>query len=142
MAENTNIEAAETVSEKLYTFRELGATDIAPMCKIIGKIGIPEFGKCFQADSVLNLVNELKSKSSKNLTDIAGIQVMLEIATVVITHIPDCEDDIFGLLASVSGLTVDKIKTFKLAEITQMIVDFCKKEEFKDFIKVVSALFN
>ena len=54
----------------------------------------------------------------------------------------DCENEIFTLLANVSDLTVDEIKAFDLTSITKMVVDFVKKEEFKDFIGVVSELFK
>lgn len=130
----------EMTVEKAYQFRELNANDIAPMCKIIGKIGITEFTKCFESESVLELVKNLKGKS--NINDLAGVQVILEIVNVIVCHIPDCEKDIFNLLASVSGLKVDDIRKFNLPTITRMIVDFVKKEEFKDFIGVVSELFK
>lgn len=128
------------MSEKPYEFRKLGAVDVAPMCKIIGKIGINEFSKCFEAESVMELIQNTKQK--KAVTNAAGLQVMLEVVQIIMTHIPSCEADVFALLASVSGLTVDEIKAFDLPTFTEMIVDFVKKEEFKDFIGVVSKLFK
>lgn len=123
------------MSEKSYEFRKLAAVDVAPMCKIIGKIGIDKFADCFQSDAV----KALMTKNKKNI-DIIGIQVILDIANIIIVAIPSCESDIFALFASVSGLTVDEIKAFDLSTFTEMIVDFVKKEEFKDFIGVVSKL--
>lgn len=135
------VETAETV-EKAYTFRKLGALDVAPMCKIIGKIGITEFGKCFESETVLNLIKQMKDKSATQVQDIAGLQVVLEMANIIVCHIPEVEKDIFALLASVSGLTVETIKAFDLVTFTEMIIDFIKKPEFKDFIGVVSRLFR
>lgn len=125
---------------KLYEFRKLNSTDIAPMCKIIGKIGINEFSKCFEAEGIMNLIQNNNKK--KDVTKVIGLQVLLEISNIIITHIPDCEEDVFELLASVSGLTVDTVKEFDLATFTAMIIDFVRKEEFKDFIGVVSKLFK
>ncbi len=136
-------EAVETADKKAYEFRKLGALDIAPMCKIIGKIGITEFGKCFESETVLNLIKQMKGQqNAAQIQDIAGLQVVLEIANIIVCHIPEVEKDIFALLASVSGLTVETIKAFDLATFTEMVIDFIKKPEFKDFIGVVSKLFR
>lgn len=129
----------KTENKVHYEFRKLGAVDVAPMCKIIGKIGINEFSKCFEAESVLSL---LRGGKKENITDLAGIQVMLEVANIIITHIPEVEKDMFTLLASVSGLSVDEIKNLDFVTYTEMIINFVKKEEFKDFIGVVSKLFK
>lgn len=141
---NNEIEkAVDTADKKAYEFRKLGALDIAPMCKIIGKIGITEFGKCFESETVLNLIKQMKGqKNAAQIQDIAGLQVVLEIANIIVCHIPEVEKDIFALLASVSGLTVDEIRAFDLATFTEMVIDFIKKPEFKDFIGVVSKLFR
>lgn len=140
---NNDIEKVETAEvEKAYTFRKLGALDVAPMCKIIGKIGITEFGKCFESETVLNLIKQMKGKDASQIKDIAGLQVVLEMANIIVCHIPEVEKDIFALLASVSGLTVETIKGFDLVTFTEMIIDFIKKPEFKDFIGVVSKLFR
>lgn len=138
---NNEIEKVET-AEKAYTFRKLGALDVAPMCKIIGKIGITEFGKCFESETVLNLIKQMKDKNAAQVQDIAGLQVVLEMANIIVCHIPEVEKDIFALLASVSGLTVETIKGFDLVTFTEMVIDFIKKPEFKDFIGVVSKLFS
>lgn len=129
-------------TEKKYSFRELNATDVAPMCSIIGKIGINNFTKCFESSDELMKIFTDKSKSRETMTDLAGIKIALDMANIIITHIPDCENDVFNLLSNVSGLPVNEIKTFKLATFTEMVLDFIKKEEFKDFIGVVSKLFN
>lgn len=140
---NNEIEkAVETADKKTYEFRKLGALDVAPMCKIIGKIGITEFGKCFESETVMNLIRQMKGKTASEVQDIAGLQVVLEMANIIVCHIPEVEKDIFALLASVSGLTVETIKAFDLATFTEMVIDFIKKPEFKDFIGVVSKLFR
>ncbi len=133
-----NEQAVENV--KPYSFRALCATDIAPMCAIIGKIGINNFTKCFNSDDLLDLFD--KNKGVKNLTNLAGMTIAFEMANTIVQNIPHCEKEIFELLASVSGLKVNEIKAFGLATFTEMVIDFVKKEEFKDFFKVVSKLLN
>lgn len=110
------------------------------MCAIIGKLGINNFAKCFDSDELLDLFD--KNKGVKNLTNLAGMTIAFEMANTIIQNIPHCEKEIFDLLASVSGLKASEIKAFGLATFTEMVIDFVKKEEFKDFFKVVSKLFN
>lgn len=135
-------ETTENVVEKPYTFKRLNAGDIAPMCKVIRKFGINEFVNCFQSEGVQNLVAKLKKDKAANIEDIAGVQVIVEIANVIISHIPDCETEIFTFLSGVTGLKVAEIKEFELATFAEMIIDFLKKEELGDFFKVVSKLLN
>lgn len=136
------IETTENVAERPYTFRRLNAGDVSPMCKVIRKFGINEFVNCFQSEGVQNLVAKLKKEKAANIEDIAGLQVIVEMANIIISHIPDCENEIFAFLAGVTGLKVAEIKEFELSTFAEMIIDFLKKEELGDFFKVVSKLFN
>lgn len=126
--------------EKPYNFRKLKGCDVAPMCKIISKIGINEFTKCFESEAVLKAIKGNKKNSA--MTDIVGLQAFLEVANVILSHIPDCEKEIMTLLGNVSGLDPDVIRDFELPIFTQMVIDFVKKEEFSDFIGVASGLFK
>ena len=136
------IETTENVEEKPYHFKRLNAGDVAPMCKVIRKFGINEFVNCFQSEGVQNLVAKLKNDKAANIEDIAGLQVIVEMANIIITHIPDCEAEVFAFFAGVTGLKVQEIKEFELSTFAEMIIDFLKKEELGDFFKVVSKLFN
>ena len=120
------------MSEKPYTFRTLNATDVMPMFRIIGAIGVNEFSNCFQSDTIKQLVASQKDDKGKKadksgLIETAGLQVMLDAASIILTNLPNCETDIFNLLASVSGLTVDEVKALDLVTFAEMIIEFVKK---------------
>ncbi len=133
---------AITNQEGLYTFRRLNSTDIFLLTKIIGKIGINEFTACLEKDTVKNLIGNLTGKeSTDNATTMIGISVMLEMANVVIGNISKCEAEIYQLLGNVSGMTVKQIKDLDGVIFFEMVLDFIAKDEFKDFIKVVSKRF-
>lgn len=140
MAEVIIETTTDETEAKPYTFRTLNAGDVAPMCAIIGKIGINNFTKCFDSEELLEVIQG--GKSAKNLTNLAGMTVAFDMANIIISHISECEKDIFNLLAKVSGLKVDAIKAFDLATFAEMVIDFVKKEEFKDFFKVASKSFK
>ena len=157
MSETKNLEIVETaeaaIPEKPYTFRLLGAPDIFLMSKIISKIGIKECKTCFESDGIKSLIqNAMVDKAQKDGNDTddgndtniisAGAEVALELASVILTNLPKCENDIYQMLSQTSNLSVEEIKApGNAAMFLEMVIDFIKKEEFRDFFKVVSKLF-
>ena len=142
--ENALTEAVEPV--KPYTFRPLGGEDVFLMFRIIGKIGVKEFNACFENDGIKHLVaammGEKALQTDEASVSVTYISVILEVADVLFNNIAKCENEIFQMLSQTSNLTVAQVKKLNLAQFTEMVIDFIKKEEFKDFIKVVSKLFK
>ncbi|MDY4081145.1 MAG: hypothetical protein SOY97_05905 [Candidatus Metalachnospira sp.] len=125
-----------------YTFRELTSQDIFPMMKLLSKIGVSEFKNCFESEAVKNTIIGVKGKKDDKALASIGITVMLQIGEVLISNIPKCENEIYAILSSVSSIPIEELKKLSMSDFMQMIIDFIKKPEFKDFIKVVSRLFN
>lgn len=121
--------------EKPYNFRRLEASDVFVMSKIIGAIGVNEFAVCFDVD----FANAVKGK--KDVSDAVGAAVFFNIANVIFKNLPKCESDIYQILANVSGMKAQEIKKLDFVTFTEMVIDFVQKEEFRDFLKVVSRLF-
>ena len=135
----------EQVKEKPYTFRKLGAPDVFLMFKIIGKIGLNEFmavlGNGGIVDVVKNMTAEEKNADSGAMVAVAA--VALDIAHVILGNIGKCEKEIYQLLSQTSNLSVEEITAEGNAVMfLEMVIDFVQKDEFPDFIKVVSSLFN
>ena len=138
---------------KPYELKTLNAEHIFPMFNIINKIGVTEFKTFIEGDRLKTIISAFKADNTNgedednntNGEDVVtklGISIFVELASIIITNLPKCENDIFHLLSSVSNLSVDEVRKLDLATFTEMIIDFVKKEEFKDFIKVVSKLFK
>jgi hypothetical protein len=152
MSETTKIESkieetTEMEVKKPYTFRTLSSPDVFPMFKIISKIGLNEFTTCFEKDGIKNFISNIMGKTEDNEdvetnVEMLGISVALEVANVIFGNLPKCESDIYQLLSQTSNLSIDEIKGLDFATFTGMVIDFIKKEEFKDFIGVVSKLFK
>lgn len=151
MNESTNmVNLAPTKEAKVkpYQFRTLGAEDIFPVFNIINKIGIKEFKTFFEGDGLKNITGGFLSKEGEdakideNTVAEMGISVFIEIANIILGNLPKCENDIFQLLSQTSNLSVEEVRKLGLGDFAEMIIDFVKKEEFKDFIKVVSKLFK
>ena len=151
--ENTP-EVAEMVTEreKPYKLRALCAEDVFPMLNILKKIGIKEFKECFSKETLESIVEmfmnsaKAENEDSENDTLVAvGISILpsvLDIADVLIGNLSKCENEVYKFLENVSDLSIAEIKKLNMADFFEMIVDVIKKEEFKDFFKVVSRLFK
>lgn len=147
MSEILEMTPAEVIQpEKPYTFRRLSTVDVFPMFKIISAIGINEFMACLESDSLKNVVNMLTSKEDAddmdNIIAMGAVAGILEITNVILGNIGKCESDIYQLLSQTSNMSVAQIKKLDMVIFFEMIIDFIKKEEFRDFIKVVSKLFK
>lgn len=133
--------------DNIYTFRKLKSTDIFLMVSIINKIGVSELKGLLDKDSIKNIVENITAQNAdkESTTDKAdtltqvGISIAFDIATVILKNLPKCELDIYEMLASVSNTSVDFIKNLDIDVFFNMIINFIKKDEFKDFIKVVST---
>lgn len=110
--------------------RTLTSKDIMPMCRILSKIGVKEFKDAF-AD--IDVTAD---------TSAIGMGIVFEIGDVILSHLPDCEKDVYAFLADLTGETVDALREMSLADFAQLIIDLVQKDEFKDFFKVVSKLFS
>ena len=150
--ENTPVIAENTAErEKPYILRDLCADDVFPMLAILKKLGIKEFKECFSKETLEGIVGTFMGgakaeNNNENDTLVAvGISILpsvLEVADVLIGNLSKCENEFYKFLENISNLSVDQIKKLKMADFFEMIVDVLKKEEFKDFIKVVSRLFK
>lgn len=129
---------SENINEKAYELRKLTADDIFPMVKIISKIGLKEFKSCLSSDSVKTAIAEMANGNEGANIETVGIGVALDFAGIVFEHLPECRDDIYNLLSSLSGMKKDRIAALSMATFMEMVVDVIRKEEFKDFFQAVS----
>lgn len=123
---------------KKWEFRTLEATDVFPVLTLIKKIGFKEFKECFQSEELIKIAKS--GGNGEDITISAGMEIMFDVASVIISNIGACQDDIFNLLASVSNLERTEIEKLSMADLAEMIIDFIQKDDFKDFFKVVSKL--
>ena len=138
MSETTN-NVVEMATEKKYTLRKLEAKDIAPMASILSKIGLKEVKNCFSPDDMKAIAG---GEGGIEAVGAVGVSVAFEIAGVILSNYERCQNDVFSFLASLSGMDIKQIESLPLDIFTEMVIDVVKKEEFKDFMKVVSKLFK
>lgn len=157
---------------KPYQFRTLGAEDVVPMISILRKIGFNEIKGCFSDEAIKKIIGDVmgifkatntekanvqdndiddvaeEDKNTENTNDklislgLSVLPTVLDVADIILGNIEKCEGDVFKLLSQTSNLSVEEVRKLELCDFAEMIIDFVKKEEFKDFIKVVSKLFK
>lgn len=120
------------VVENKITLRRLCTRDLFPMMRILSKIGISEFKKCFESAGS----NFKKNKNGINIEEI-GLAAALEIAETVLKNIGSCERDIYSFLADLSGMDPAEIPELDLTVFAEMVNELARKEEFRDFFTVV-----
>ena len=133
--------------EKSYVMRELEGDDAFLMIRILSKIGIDRLKACMEANSVKAAIRIVTDSSAdadakEQAMNSVGIALMMEIACAVMERLPDCRNEIYTLLAQVSGKDYDEIAHMKLIPLTRMIKDFFRKPEFPDFFTEVFELLN
>lgn len=129
-----------------FELRQLKSSDMFVMFGILNKIGFKDIKAKLTPERVKELSATFKKGASEaeqneQMTFI-GFSIIMDIVEIIMNNLPSCEKDIYTFLANLSGKTQKEIADLDMVTFTKMIVAVLQKEEFKDFIKVVSELFN
>ena len=111
--------------------RELKATDMGAVCKIISSIGIRQFKDCFNVD-------DLKGGNVEQI----GVGIAFDMVGIIMENIEKAQIHIDEFLASLTGQEVSDIQEMSLADYSKLIYDIVTRDEFKDFFKLAMKLFN
>lgn len=128
------------MENKVYTLRMLKADDMFSMIKIINKIGLKEVKDCFNNAEIRKAVSSTADGLNEADVTTIGIQVAMELAGLIVSHLPDCKSEIYNFLASLSDMNVEEIADLPMGTFLEMVVDVFKKDEFKDFFQRVVGL--
>ena len=144
-------EVQTVVKEKPYKFKELGFDDIFPMMALINKIGLEKIMSLMENKAIFNLIqgqkpmkideegNEVEDKD-EYLKQVG--MAMVAIVQLVISCLGNCRNELYTVLSSASNLTVEEVSKLPLKYVSSMIVDFVKKDDFKDFFKGLLGSMN
>ena len=84
----------------------------------------------------------VSGKDANEAAAAVGITVAFDLAGVIIGNYEKCQNDIFKFLSSLSEMDIKEVESLPIDTFTEMVIDVIRKEEFTDFIKVVSKLFK
>lgn len=139
--------------------RELKGDDLFTLLAIIGKLDVKdEFINLFEkniesAEKVVPLnaqikranksraekIDAAKEKADKEATK-RGIEMGAAMLQKVMLNLKDIKSDINGLLAELTGVSIQEISALGLKEYTTLLVDFFKKPELADFFSSIASL--
>ena len=133
--------------EQKYELRGLKACDFFLVTRILSKIGVKEFKTCFENEDIkAAIMNVMDNQEGGEIADSAvasiGVSVVLDIASVVLERMEDCEKDIYKLLSRLSGLKETEIADLPMADFGEMVMTVIKHEDFRDFFTAVIKQFK
>lgn len=132
----------------MIELRELKSSDVFPMVQILNKVGFKELKTVLTPDKVKDMMKSFKEAGSETTEDgvdkstILGFNLILEIVGIVMNNLPSCEEDLYRFISGVSGLSVQEIADLPMGDFAEVIIAIVQKQEFRDFFKAVSKLFN
>lgn len=113
--------------------RKLNGQDTFLMLKIMAKTGAKK--------SIKDFLNKQGSfgKEEKTEEDYqrVGVEVMLDVIETVTSNLENAQEDINKLLSKLCNVTIKEIEALDFMEYNTLIVDFFKKEELKNFFKLI-----
>ena len=126
------------MSENKFDLRPLKSTDLGIISKIVSGIGLKEFKACIISNTVLSEVN---GDNKEDIAKKVGVEVVLEIAGIIVSNIPKVEKDVQKFASSVAGLTLEEVQQLSFADFGELIMQIILKDDFKDFFgRVVKLL--
>lgn len=137
-------EVQAVVEEKPYKFNELSFDDIFPMMALINKIGLDKVMSLTENKAVFNLIQGKKPmKIDEEGNEVEDEEEYLKqvgmaivaIVQLLISCLGSCRNELYTVLSSASNLSVEEVSKLPLKHVSSMIVDFVKKEDFKDFFQ-------
>ena len=130
-----------------FEIRELQARDVAPMARIMGKVGIKQIANALSPASLKAVVDingtDVEDGEERERvmtrTEEIGMGIMLEIASVLCENFDKAEKDLFRFLASMAGMKEQEVAKLSLADTLDLIAAVFTSDGFSDFFKRVQA---
>lgn len=150
--ENTEeivVETTENEVERPYTMRKLRDYDLFPLLQLLRKLGIKDFKEVIlnNKDKITINPEEFTGKNQEeiaeavgNILESAGVDIVLDVAEVVISKLDTHSDSIYEFFSRLAGVPADEIKEMEFGTLPLMIYDaFCSVKNTA-FFKVLFKL--
>lgn len=126
-----NLEELTEVNEApAYTLRPLKDKDVWPVVDIISKVFPDDLGAIFAQIMT----------GEKNVEQL-GAMVVVRLVTAVLKNVSKVHDEVYALLADISGIPAKEIEEMEFGTSPMMIWEIANNARNASFFKVVSKLF-
>ena len=123
-----------------YEMRNLQATDIFSVVKILNGIGLKNIKEAINIDEINNLRKGMTEDNADVITSQVGLNVVMSIATIILENLPKVENDIYNFIGSVIDMKAKDVAKMDMGDFMDLLITIIQKEEFKDFFKRASKL--
>lgn len=121
-------------------FNDLTLDNAFDFCNVLDSIGTDQILAAFDAKEIAAL-----SKSGKDMKGI-GTTIAMKIPGILIKNLSKSREEIYTFFANCmvwdngSKVTVDEVRSFKLAQFTRYLKEFFKKDDLADFFGEIAEL--
>ena len=126
--------------------RNLQATDIFLIVKILNKIGYEKIRKEINVDEIMSVREKLSTtddeKKKTSLIAEYGVNVVMSVLGILLENLPLIEQDLYNFVGSVAGIKAKDVAKMDINKFVDLLIEIVNKEEFKDFFKRASKLIN
>ena len=123
-----------------YNMRNLQATDIFSVVKILNGIGLKNIKESIDFEEINKIRKGMTEDNADAVTSQVGVNVVMSIATVILENLPNVESDLYNFIGSVIDMKAKEVAKMDMGEFMDILVTIIQKEEFKDFFKRASKL--
>lgn len=123
-----------------YTMRNLQASDIFSVVKILNGIGLKNVKEAINIEEINNIRKGMTEDNVDVISSQVGVKVVMSIATVILENLPKVENDLYTFVGSVIGVKAKDVAKMDMGEFMDVLITIIQKEEFKDFFKRASQL--
>ena len=127
-----------------YEMRNLQATDIFSIVKILNGIGLKNIKEAIDFEEInkirKGMTEDNAEDNSEKVYSQVGVKVVMSIATVILENLPKIENDLYTFVGSVIGIKTKDVAKMDIGEFMDVLITIIRKEEFKDFFKRASKL--
>ena len=121
-----------------FDIRPLRFKDIAPMARIVSKIGLREFKQVLTPEAIGAFAETVEDGQS--VAEAVGAGVLIDAVGIVLENYDKAEDEIAAFLASVAGMKKSEVMELTLADSVALVKAVAAAQGFDDFLKQASAL--
>ena len=123
-----------------YEMRNLQATDIFSVVKILNGIGLNNVKEAIDFEEINNIRKGMTEGNADVITSQVGLKVVMSVATIILENLPKVENDLYTFVGSVIGVKAKDVAKMDMGEFMDVLIAIIKKDEFKDFFKRASRL--
>ena len=123
-----------------YEMRNLQATDIFSIVKILNGIGLKNIKEAINIEEINKIRQGMTEDNASAITSQIGVNVVMSIVTVILENLPKVENDLYNFIGSVIDMKAKDVAKMDMGDFMDVLIAIIQKEEFKDFFKRASKL--